>query len=177
MLELTNATRPLAGNERWFVVHTHNKAERKAQWHLAAQGFSSYLPQVKKTTRHARQLRTTLTPIFPGYVFVILDLTRDRWLSVRSTVGVLRLFTQDGHPVPVPAGIVEALIDRTNGEFTPLDAGLVKGQNVRILTGPFADFVGTLERLDAAGRVQILLQMMGTAIPVAMHRSALAPAA
>jgi transcription antitermination factor NusG len=54
---------------------------------------------------------------------------------------------------------------------------LVKGQQVRILCGPFADFVGTLERLDAAGRVQVLLEMMGTAVPVALHRSALAPAA
>jgi len=48
---------------------------------------------------------------------------------------------------------------------------------VRILRGAFADFVGTLERLDGAGRVQVLLEMMGTSIPVTLHRSALAPAA
>jgi transcriptional antiterminator RfaH len=109
---------------------------------------------------------------------VILDLDRDRWLSVRSTVGVSRLFsTQEGRPVPVPVGVVEALIARSEANLTRLDSGLVKGQNVRILRGAFADFVGTLERLDAAGRVQVLLEMMGTAVPVTLHRSALAPAA
>jgi transcription antitermination factor NusG len=48
---------------------------------------------------------------------------------------------------------------------------------VRILTGQFANFVGTLERLDDAGRVRVLLEMMGTAVPVSLRRSALSPAA
>jgi transcriptional antiterminator RfaH len=48
---------------------------------------------------------------------------------------------------------------------------------VRILSGPFADFVGTLKRLEETGRVQVLLEMMGTAVPVTLHRSALSPAA
>jgi transcription elongation factor/antiterminator RfaH len=168
----------LAGNERWFLVHTRPKSERKAEWHLRAQGFRTYIPQIRKTIRHARQLRTVLAPVFPGYLFIVLDLARDRWLSVRSTVGVARLFThQDGRPVPVPDGIVESLVEQTDGNVTRLDAGLVKGQSVRILSGPFADFMGTLERLDEAGRVQVLLQMMGTAVPVTLHRSALSPAA
>ena len=72
---------------------------------------------------------------------------------------------------------MESLIERSEGELNALDTGLVKGQHVRILSGPFADFVGTLERLDDAGRVQVLLEMMGTAVPVTLHRSALSPAA
>ena len=117
-------------------------------------------------------------PLFPRYLFVILDLERDRWLSVRSTIGVSRLFTtQDGRPVPVPSGIVESLIGRSDGKLTRLDADLVAGQQVRILSGPFADFVGTLQRLDEAGRVKVLLEMMGTAVPVILHRSVLSPAA
>jgi transcription antitermination factor NusG len=97
---------------------------------------------------------------------------------VRSTVGVSSLFSnRDGRPVPVPVGIVESLIERSEDTVTRLDSNLVQGQQVRILTGPFADFVGTLDRLNAAGRVRVLLQMMGTAVPVSLHRSALAPAA
>src|SRR5262249_11509684 len=111
------------------------------------------------------------------YLFVVLDLKRDPWLSVRSTVGVSRLFTQDGRPVPVPVGIVEALIAQSDGNLTRLDVNLVKGQQVRILSGPFANFIGTLERLDDAGRVQVLLELMGTAVPVSMRRCVLAPAA
>jgi transcriptional antiterminator RfaH len=168
----------LAGNERWFLAHTLPKSEWKAELHLGAQGFKTYLPRIQKTIRHARQLRTVRAPLFPRYLFVILDLGRDRWLSVRSTVGVSHLFTsEEGRPVPVPVGIVESLIEQCDGNVTRMDAGLAKGQQVRILSGPFADFIGTLERLDGAGRVQVLLEMMGTAVPVALHRSALLPAA
>jgi transcription elongation factor/antiterminator RfaH len=169
--------RALAGSERWFLAHTLPKSERKAELHLGAQGFRTYLPQIRKTIRHARQLRTVRAPLFPRYLFVILDLERDRWLSVRSTVGVSRLFTQDGRPVPVPIGIVESLIERSDADVTRLDADLVNGRRVRILSGPFADFVGTLQRLDEAGRVRVLIEMMGTAVPVTLHRSALMPAA
>ena len=178
MSQFDVGSRTLAGNERWFLAYTLPKSERKAQWHLHAQGFRNYLPQIQKTIRHARQLRTVQGALFPRFLLVGRVLVRCGWLSVRSTVGVSRLFTtQDGRPVPVPIGIVESLIAHSDGNLTRLDSGLVKGQHVRILCGPFANFVGTLERLDEAGRVQVLLEMMGTAVPVSLHRSALAPAA
>ena len=177
MLHFDVGSRTLAGNERWFLAHTLPKSEWKAELHLGAQGFRTFQPQIQKTIRHARQLKTVRAPLFPRYLFVILDLERDRWLSVRSTVGVSRLFTQDGRPVPVPIGIVESLIERSEANLTRLDIDLVKGQQVRILTGPFVDFVGTLDRLNEAGRVRVLLEMMGTAVPLTLHRSALAPAA
>src|SRR5262249_39078897 len=171
-------TLALQGNERWFLVHTQPHCERKAEMNLAAQGFRAHLPQIQKTIRHARQLRTVRAPLFPRYMFLILDLGRDRWLSVRSTIGVSSLFTCEDRPVPVPEGVVEALIERTDeANLTLFNSGLVPGQSVRILSGPFVDFVGTLERLDDAGRVQVLLDMMGSAVRVALHRCALAPAA
>jgi transcription elongation factor/antiterminator RfaH len=168
----------LEGSQRWFLAHTLPRSELQAQLHLGAQGFRAYFPQVLKTVRHARKLNTVRAPLFPRYLFVILDLERDPWLSIRSTVGVSRLFTCDGRPTPVPAGIVEALIERTDEHnLTVWDTELVKGQSVRILTGPFADFVGTLNQLDDNGRVRVLLDMMGSKIPLVLHRSALLPAA
>ena len=178
MSDFDVGSRALVGNERWFVAYTLPKSEWKAVLHLCAQGFRTFHPQIRKTIRHARQLKTVRAPLFPRYLFVILDLERDRWLSVRSTVGVSSLFSnRDGRPVPVPIGIVESLIERSDDTLTRLDSDLVKGQQVRVLTGPFADFIGTLDRLNAAGRVRVLLQLMGTEVPVALHRSALAPAA
>ena len=168
----------IEGNERWFLVHTQPKSERRAELHLGGQGFRTHFPTIQKTIRHARQLRTVRAPLFPRYIFLILDLGRDRWLSVRSTVGVSSLFTCDDRPVPVPEGIVETLIQNTDeANLTLFTSGLTPGQSVRILSGPFVDFVGTLERLDDAGRVRVLLEMMGTAVPVALRRTAICPAA
>jgi transcription elongation factor/antiterminator RfaH len=168
----------LGGNERWFLVHTLPHNERRAQLHLGAQGFRTHSPTIQKTIRHARQLRTVRAPLFPRYIFLILDLGRDQWLSVWGTFGVSSLYTCNDRPVPVPEGIVETLIANSDEVNLALFAnGLRAGQSVRILSGPFANFVGKLERLDAAGRVRVLLDMMGTAVPVALRRSAICPAA
>lgn len=166
------------GNEKWFVVYTLPRRELQARLHLEWQGFRTYFPQIQKTVRHARQMRTVRAPLFPRYLFIALDVARDRWLSIRSTVGVSHLVTCDDRPFPVPAGVVEAILERTDeAGLTLLDSGLCEGQRVRILSGPFSEFIGTLERLDDVGRVRVLLDMMGSAIPVALRRSALAPAA
>ncbi len=117
-------------------------------------------------------------PCSPRYVFIILDPGRDRWLSVQSTCGVSSLYTCEDRPIPVPTGIVETLIENTDeANLTRFRSGLTAGQSVRILLGPFASFVGTLERLDAAGRVRVLLDMMGSAVPVALRRTAVCPVA
>jgi len=167
----------LGRDERWYLVHALPRRERQAAAHLEMQGFRPYLPQITRTVRHARQLRTVSAPLFPRYLFVRLDLDRDAWLSVRSTVGVSHIVSCEGRPIPVPVGIVESLIEHCGDRLSLLGDGLTRGQPVRILSGPFADFVGLLDRLDQNGRVRILLDMMGTAIQVDLHRSTLAPAA
>jgi len=168
----------LEGNERWYLVHTLPHGERRAQLHLGAQGLRTHFPTIEKTIRHARKLRTVRAPLFPRYIFLTLDLGRDRWLSVQSTFGVSSLYTCNDRPVPVPEGIVETLIKNSDeANLALFTSGLTTGQSVRILSGPFANFVGTLERLDAAGRIRVLLDMMGTAVPVALRRSAICPAA
>jgi transcriptional antiterminator RfaH len=97
---------------------------------------------------------------------------------VWGTVGVSSLYTCDNRPVPVPEGVVETLIANSDEANLALFAsGLTTGQSVRVLSGPFANFVGKLERLDGAGRVRVLLEMMGTAVPVALRRGAICPAA
>ena len=130
----------LGRGERWFLVHTQPKSERQAEMHLGAQGFRTHFPTIQKTIRHARQLRTVQAPLFPRYLFLVLDHERDRWLSIQSTVGVSSIFTCDNRPVPVPVGIVETLIENTDeANLALFSHGLVAGQPVRILKGPFAD--------------------------------------
>lgn len=162
---------------RWYLVHTQPHQECKAELNLGAQGFVTFLPQVEKTIRHARRLKTVRRALFPRYLFVNFDIERDRWLSVHNTIGVARLFTQDGRPVAVPRGIVESLLARSEAGVTRLDVQLVEGQRVRILSGAFADFTATLTRLNESRRVDVLLEMMGTAVSVSVDRQALAPAA
>src|SRR6202012_3630755 len=72
-----NGDLTLTGNQRWFLVQTLTRMEPQARMQLHRQGFRTYLPQYVRTIRHARRLRTVLAPLFPGYIFTILDLERD----------------------------------------------------------------------------------------------------
>ena len=173
----SNADLMLVGNQRWFLIQTLARKEHQARMHLHRQGFRTYMPQYVRTVRHARQLRNVRAPLFPSYIFAILDLARDRWLSVRSTVGVARLVGTDNCPLPVPYGIVETLIAHANEANLALFSENPQiGEKVRIATGPFAEFIGTLERLDDSGRVRVLLNMMGSEIRVSLQRSGVVPA-
>jgi len=150
------------------------RRESGAVLQLEAQGFASFLPQITRTVRHARQLRTVRTPLFPSYVFVRLDLERDRWRSVNGTYGVARLVMANGRPVPVPKGVVESLLHmRDVNGVVRLDNDLSIGQRVELIGGPFAQALGDLVRFDGGQRVQILLDIMGGKVQVSVPRVSL----
>ena len=164
--------------ERWYVVHTQPHAENRAMVHLEWQGNQVFCPRYRKTVRHARKAKSVLAPLFPNYLFLRLDVSRDQWHSVNGTRGVVRLFMQGETPQPVPHGIVEALQARMSADGAMEWEPTFKiGQAIRIADGPFANFVGTLEHLDAAGRVRVLVDLLGRSVCVALRCEALMPAA
>jgi transcription elongation factor/antiterminator RfaH len=167
---------PLSGGERWYVVRTLAQRERHAAQQLANQNYCAFLPLHLKNRRHARRVETILTPLFPRYLFVILDRTRDRWRSINGTLGVERLLMCGGEPQPVPEGVVENLMLAADQDGTVhFDYALHQGQMIKVTAGPFADFVGWLERVDDKGRVSVLLELLGGSVPVALKRSLLVP--
>ena len=161
----------LRDGERWFVAQTLCHREQLARLHLGAQGFRSFLPRFHKTVRHARSLREVIVPVFPGYIFVVLNPERDRWRSINGTFGVARLVSAHQRPVPVPTGVVEALLASVDElGLVRFDGGLKPGQPVCVVAGPFARVLGVLERLDAKGRAQVLLRIMGRQAAVTIDR-------
>ncbi len=168
----------LEGGERWFVARVLPHRESSAQLNLHRLGFRSFAPRVRRTIRHARTLRNVLAPLFRGYIFVILDLSADRWRSVNSTIGVASLIMGAEQPMPVPRGIVEALVAAIESSGTVrLDSNLEIGQKLRILSGPFAESLCRLVHLDERGRVRVLLEFMGAEVSAQLDRSSVTPAA
>jgi transcription antitermination factor NusG len=168
----------LEPGERWFAARVLPHRETTAQLNLHRQGFRSFTPKVRRTVRHARTLRTVLAPLFPGYIFVVLDLSIHRWRAVNSTIGVASLVMGVEQPMPVPMGIVEALVAATEPSgLIRLDRDLEIGEKVRIVSGPFAEALCQLVHLDDKGRVRVLLEMMGGQVPVQLERWRIAPAA
>jgi len=149
-------------NEHWYAVQCQPNRERTAAFHLTNQGFSVFLPLREKTRRHARRIDTVRVPLFPGYLFVCLDLNRDRWRSVGGTVGVVRLVMHGDRPSPAPRGIVEALVEACDSEqILHWQRELNAGQEIRVINGPFADLFGQLQAMTESGRLRVLLNIMG----------------
>lgn len=168
----------LGPGERWHVAMTLPHKERVAALNLANQSYRTFLPLHTVTRRHARQFRTELTPVFPRYIFVILDIERKRWRSVNGTIGVHSLITDGERPLAAPPGIVETLIQSSDGRGALVYARetLAVGDRVRLLAGPFAGALGVLQRLDGAGRVQLMLEYLGGHVRVSVERERIAAA-
>jgi transcription antitermination factor NusG len=163
--------RELLPGERWFAVHCQAHREHGAAMQLRGQGFEVFLPLRPKTWRHARRIETRYVPFFPGYLFVVLDLVRDRWRRINGTFGVQRLVMvgSEDRPIPLPRGMIEALRREADARGCLRPGGLLRvGQAVRILAGPFGDRMGELIELDEAGRIRVLIELLGGRIPVVL---------
>jgi transcriptional antiterminator RfaH len=156
---------------RWYVVQTQPHGEAKADLHLQRQGFLTYLPRYLRQRRHARRTEIVARPLFPGYMFVAFDLSRDRWRAIHSTFGVSHLVLAGEDPLPVPDGVVDEIRVREGDDgfvVLGLPVGLKPGSKVRLIDGIFADARGILDRIADNHRVAILLKLLGREVRVSV---------
>ena len=166
----------LSGCERWYAVHTLPFAEARAERQLRRQEFRTFQPKRHKTIRHARKLKMIEAPFFPRYLFIVLDLGRHQWRSVNGTIGVSRLVMCGDRPNPVPHGVVEALVEATDAlGILQFGRNLQLGGSVRLLAGPFAEQIAILHNLGDAGRVQVLLHILGRQVAISTKANNLLP--
>lgn len=171
--EVPRDRQQLFPGQRWFAVQCQPKREQRAAIQLRNQEFRTFLPLRLKAWRHARRVERRQVPFFPGYIFIALDLERDRWRNVNGTYGVQRIVTAgvEGRPMPLPRGVIEALQGEADERGCLRREELVRaGQAVRILHGPFGDRICELIGLDDAGRVRVLIELLGGRFPVALSR-------
>ena len=156
---------------RWYVAQTHPHGEAKASLHLRRQGFPVYLPRFLKQRRHARRIEKIASPLFPGYLFVSIDLATQRWLSIDSTCGVSRLVRDNDRPAVVPQHVIDALKLREDADgFVQLDRRprFSPGDKVRVIGGAFCDSIGLYEGLSSRERVAILLELLGRKVRIVL---------
>lgn len=162
------------GVRRWFAVRAQPRKEQLAELHLNRQNFETFLPRIARSARRPTGTVTTLTPFFPGYLFVRLDLAADRWRTVNGTIGVIGLVQFGEHPTPTPAGLIENMATRASqdSEVRLESAPLHSGQAVRFVGGAFDGRIGAFEATSPDERVTILLALMSREVRVRVPRSA-----
>lgn len=157
----------LRSTSRWYAVNTLAGKEAIAEINLNRQGYATYVPWRFKSVRHGRRFHQRRTSFFSNYLFVHFDTQRQRWRSINGTIGVRRLIMAGDRPVPIPRGLVEAMIARTRPDgFLSFDPDLMPGREVEVLIGPFANLIGQLDKIDERGRIKVLIECMNGKVPV-----------
>ncbi len=162
---------------RWYVVHVYSGHEKKiaealrqrAQTlHLTDKIIQVLIPTQDKIQIRRGQRKTVSEKIFPGYMLVKLEMTDDAWLAIRTTDGVTGFVGMSSKPTPLPKSEVEAIMKYTeqSGEAS-YKADFVDGEAVKVVDGPFNDFLGTVDKIDEEkGKVTVLLNIFGRETPV-----------
>jgi len=151
----------------WFLVNAKTRQEIVAEANLRRQGYEVFLPLERRTVRHARRIRDTFAAYFPGYLFVRIDIERQPWRPINSTLGVLRLVAGSRGPTPAPAALIDSLRAASDARgLLNLTRTWDPGASVRIVSGPFADRLGVVEGLNGADRVRVLLSIMNAEVRI-----------
>ncbi len=164
---------------RWYVVNTRPHQEARAEANLLRQGYRAWMPAMVRSRRHARRIETVRVPVFPGYLFVELDIERETWSAINGTFGVRRILTNGMSPLALPREFVTALRRSvsSDGALSLVPSDMKPGERVKIMTGPFVGCVAVVLTLSPAGRVELLLNVLGGDVTTTILRRAIAPAA
>jgi len=160
----------------WFVVHTYSGYEERVRKNLeqrirsmdAAEDIAQVvIPTEDEIEVKNGQRRTVTRKILPGYILVQMTLNDLSWNIVRNTPGVTGFVASGNKPVPLEEDEVNRIMKQMEAEAPRVKVGFKQGQSVRVIDGPFIDFIGTVDEIDASkGKVKVLLSLFGRETPV-----------
>jgi transcriptional antiterminator RfaH len=162
----------------WYAVHTKPRQETVASEHLSRQGFETHAPVILAPRRRRGRWSEVVQPLFPGYLFVRLDLEHQNTAPIRSTRGVTGLVRFGGLPTPVPQGVVERLVAAGTAceGAVRLEYLFQPGDRVEIVSGALAGLEAVFLAASGQERVRVLLEMLGRENRVLLSRHQLVPA-
>ncbi len=160
----------LSGERVWGVVKTHPHKEQIAMAHLERQNFVTYCPMIQRQVRRGRHTRDVVRPLFPSYVFLHLAPEKEIWRPVLSTIGVKTLVRFGDQLGLLKDPFIESLRSReVEGVVVKPVSPYRTGQDVRIVGGAFDGIVGRILTVDAAGRLEILMDILQRSVKAKIH--------
>lgn len=160
--------------DRWYVVYTCPRHERRVAEQIEQRRISCFLPVYRSARRWKDRRKELELALFPGYVFVRLAL-KDR-LRVLQLASVVRFVSCNGYPVPLPDSEVELLM---NGLCRGVRAAphpyLTVGRRVRVRSGPLAGAHGVLLRRKDKFRVVLSLSLIMRSVAVEVDEMDIEP--
>ncbi len=172
-----------ATGRRWYFLHTYSGHENKVrnaikstveQMDANDKVFHVVVPTEDEIEIRDGQRRTVKRKLYPGYVLVqTIELKEgdpdsdEAWHMIRNTTGVTGFVSSGTRPVALSQDEVNHILRAMRMEQPRVRVGYVPGQSVRIVDGPFEDFVGTVDEINTEkGRVKVVVNMFGRDTPV-----------
>ena len=163
-------------SKEWFILQFKPNAHHQASKNLNQQGFETFLPLNNTTSRNASRFINANRPLFPGYMFITFDRAETKWHKINNTYGVSRLVTFNSTIKSIPDIFVNNLMKRydLSGNLLPIKK-LKKGNQVKLIKGPFANFAATVEKYEDDQRIWVLMDLMGRKSKIQATTDALQP--
>ena len=164
----------------WYAIHTYSGYENKVKQHLEARIssmdvkdkiFRVVVPTEEEVEIRNGQRRTVTRKVYPGYVLVDMVLDANTWHVVRNTPGVTSFVGGTStEPVPLQESELRYILKTpTKGEEQKPKTKITYqiGQNVKVISGPFAEFIGTVSEIHPdRNKVTVLVSFFGRETPV-----------
>ena len=161
---------------QWYVVHTYsgheNKVANALKQRVETMGLTDKVLELLVPTQNRIKITKgkkyeVAEKIFPGYLLVRMILSDDSWLTVRTTPGITSFVGVSNKLTPLPASEVKAIQKFMEMEAPKYKASFSQGEAVKIIEGPFVDFLGTIDSIDEEkGKVKVLVSIFGRETPV-----------
>jgi len=155
----------------WFVIHTYSGYENKVKANLdhrvqsmdvADKIFQVIVPTEEEIEIKNGQRRTVQKKVFPGYVLVQMVLSDESWYVVRNTPGVTSFVGSGNKPVPLSTTEVRQILRQMEVEAPKARISYQRGQSVKVIDGPFAEFIGVVDDISLEkGKVWVLVSFFG----------------
>ena len=178
VLEVEEVAEPETPDDgrHWYVVHTYSGYENRVKTHLEQRIktmdmedkiFHVLVPTEDEIEVKGGQRRTVARKVFPGYILVQMILDENSWYVVRNTQGVTGFVGSGAEPTPLEESEVAQIRRQMDAEAPRVKVGFNKGQSVRVIDGPFTDFVGVVDTINRdKGKVRVLISFFGRETPV-----------
>jgi transcriptional antiterminator NusG len=166
---------------RWYAIHTYSGYENKVKSHLEARIasmdmrnkiFRVIVPMEEEVEIKQGQRRTVQRKVFPGYVLVEMIMSDEAWYVVRNTPGVTSFVGSGTRPVPLQEHEISSILKQVTEKETEKPKAKIsfaKGQSVRVIDGPFTEFIGTVSEINMdRNKVTVLVSFFGRETPVVL---------
>jgi transcriptional antiterminator NusG len=160
----------------WYAVHTYSGHENKVMTNILRRAesmslrdkiFRILVPTEAETRTRAGKKTEVKRKVFPGYVLIDMVLDDQTWYLVKSTTGVTGFVSSGNKPVPLQEKEIQVILDSVEGNVPAPVVRFEKGEVIRVTAGPFTEFTGKIEEVNAdKEKVRVLISIFGRDTPV-----------